>query len=462
MFKVRAILVNTCLAVFDLAAVAACYGALLYWEVCARGIEAAGSFLWHSERILALGWTLGIWLALLWHFGMYQSRRMATVYADFGIILKTSLTGLVILGALAHFVPALQPTPHFLVWFAALTMFVLTIARLGVRFALRELRRRGHDLKNLLLVTSPENGARLREKIGERAHYGYRIVRHLEYSTDDPAQTVQLLAEFPGALDQDRVEDVILALPAEARVLTARLVNVCEARGVNVRLVPDLFPLIQSENQVDLLDGIPLINVHLYPTEQLGYLVLKRAFDIMVSLAVLILISPLLLLVAVLVKATSRGPVLFAQERVGLNGRKFRMLKFRTMRIDAENNSAPGWTRPNDVRVTSLGRWLRRSNLDELPQFWNVLKGDMSIVGPRPERPHFIARFREEVPNYMLRHYVKCGITGWAQVNGWRGDTSIRERVAHDLYYLQHWGWALDMKILFWTVTRAFFHPNAY
>lgn len=271
-----------------------------------------------------------------------------------------------------------------------------------------------------------------------------------------------MLDEFRQTLGSSHIDDVILALPADVRALTARLVDECEIRGVNVRLVPDLLPLIQSDTQVYDLDGIPLINVHLYPTEFLGYVVLKRTFDVVVSLVVLILFSPLFLVVALLVKLTSPGPVLFTQERIGLNGKTFKMLKFRTMRAGADIDPETHWTRPDEPNVTPLGRWLRRSNLDELPQFLNVLKGDMSVVGPRPERPHFIERFRQEIPNYMLRHYVKCGITGWAQVNGWRGDTSIRERLAHDLYYLRNWGFALDMKILLWTVTKSFFHPNAY
>ena len=462
MFQVRAVLINTYLAIFDLAVTGACYLGLLRLELRAQGAPVAGQALLASERVLALGWILAVWLALLGYFGMYQSRRMATVFADLGILAKVSVAGLIVLEALAHLVPALQPMPLFLVSFAAAAFLVLCLARVGVRVLLRELRRRGYNIKNLVLVTTPENSERLTRKIQQRAHYGYRVVRRLESVTSGAKDEEQLLGEFREALQQGAVEDVILALNADARSLMARLVEECEARGINVRLVPDLLPLIQSATQVYDLDGIPLINVHLYPTETLGYLVLKRLFDVAMSLLVLVLFSPVFLLIALLVKLTSRGPVFFEQERVGLNGRKFTMLKFRTMRADATIDPETHWTTANERHVTSVGRWLRRSNLDEFPQFFNVLKGDMSIVGPRPERPHFIERFRQEIPNYMLRHYVKCGITGWAQVNGWRGDTSIRERVAHDLYYLKNWGLALDLKILVWTVTRSFFHPNAY
>lgn len=458
MFDVRTILIDAYLAFFDLAITACCYLVLLYLE-----LETGANLNWFtSERILSLGWVLGVWLILLWYFRMYHSRRMATVLSDLGIVLKVSLAGLVVLEALAHLVPALQPTPFFLMHFAALTCSVMAAARLAVRLLLRELRRRGHNIKNLLLVTGPENGERIAQKIAQRAHYGYRIVHRLELRGRGPSAEEKLFEEYRATVAATRVDDVILALPGDARALTSRLVEACEARGMNVRIVPDLFPLVQSETQVYNLDGIPLIDVHLYPTELLGYVVLKRAFDIFVSMAVLIVFSPLFLAIALLIKLTSRGPVFFMQERVGLNGKKFQMLKFRTMSADDALDPETHWTTAHEPRVTPLGRWLRRSNLDELPQFLNVLKGDMSVVGPRPERPYFIERFREEIPDYMLRHYVKCGITGWAQVNGWRGDTSIRERLAHDLYYLRNWGIALDVKILLWTVTKSFFHPNAY
>jgi Undecaprenyl-phosphate glucose phosphotransferase len=263
-------------------------------------------------------------------------------------------------------------------------------------------------------------------------------------------------------LRENPVDDVILALPSQANDLATRLILECENQGINVRIVPDLFPLIQTDTQVHNLDGIPLVNVRHYPTENFRYAVLKRLFDIALSLAVLAIFSPMFLLIAVLIKLTSVGPVFFTQERVGLNGKPFRMLKFRTMRQDPDLNSGNHWTSRDDPHVTPLGRWLRRSNLDELPQFLNVLMGEMSIVGPRPERRFFLERFRQEVPEYMSRHYVKSGITGWAQVNGWRGDTSIAQRVAHDLYYIRNWAMGLDIKILLLTLTRTFFHRNAY
>lgn len=462
MFRVRAVSINFFLACFDLAITAACYLAVLRLEMNLLAGNADWRPLFPSEHVLALGWVLSVWLGLAFYFRLYHSRRMDSVFADLGILAKVSLAGVVVFEALAHFLPALQPTPLFLLRFAGVNLIVLGAARVGVRSLLRGLRRRGYNTKNLLVVASPELGDRLCEKIAQHSHYGYRILCRLEY-TNHAAQTSDHLFEaFRQNLHSPRVDDVILALPPEARALTTQLVDECETQGINVRLVPDLFPLIQSDTQVYDLDGIPLLNVHLYPTEYFGYVVLKRVFDIAVSLAVLIVFSPLYLAVALLIKLTSPGPVFFTQERVGLNGKKFKMVKFRTMHAEGALDSETHWTTSNDQHVTTLGRWLRRSNLDELPQFLNVLRGDMSLVGPRPERPFFIEQFRQEIPRYMLRHYVKCGITGWAQVNGWRGDTSIRERLAHDLYYMRNWALTFDLKILLLTLTRSFFHRNAY
>jgi Undecaprenyl-phosphate glucose phosphotransferase len=278
----------------------------------------------------------------------------------------------------------------------------------------------------------------------------------------DGEDVARLVAEFRACLASSPVDDVILGLPARANDLAAQLAAECESHGISARIVPDLFPLIQTDTQIYDLDGIPLVNIRLYPTEYFGYVVFKRIFDFVFSLTVLIVLSPLLFLIALLIRSTSPGPLFFSQERVGLNGRKFKMLKFRTMREGPSLDPDSHWTVANDPHVTPLGRWLRRSNLDELPQFLNVLKGDMSIVGPRPERPFFLEQFRREVPEYMARHYVKSGITGWAQVNGWRGDTAIAERVAHDLYYIRNWGMKLDIKIMFLTLMRTFFQGNAY
>ncbi len=461
MFPARRLLINGYLACFDLAITATSYLVTLVLGV-ARGELVGAPLRISPDQILALGWLLPIQLALLTHFGMYRSRRMGSLLSDLWVIGKVSLAGLVILEALTRAAPRLEPWPGFIVVFACTTFACLSVARFAIRLFLHGIRRRGHNLKVLLLVTSDALCPRLAAKIGRRSHYGFKLLPPLIYSPGREHEIERVWQEFQAQIELAHIDDVILALPAEANGLTARLANECEGRGVNVRLVPDLFPIVQYDTQTYDLDGIPLVNVRLYPAEVVGYVVIKRLFDVLISFVVLAVLSPIYFLIALLIKLTSAGPVLFVQERMGMNGRKFRMLKFRTMNVASRLDGDTHWTSRGDPNVTPLGRWLRRSCLDELPQFWNVLRGDMSIVGPRPERPYFIERFRREIPDYMARHYVKSGITGWAQVHGFRGDTSIRDRLAHDLYYIRNWALGLDFKIILLTLTKAFFHRNAY
>jgi Undecaprenyl-phosphate glucose phosphotransferase len=254
---------------------------------------------------------------------------------------------------------------------------------------------------------------------------------------------------------------VIVTLP---HAESARLADILEKIGddpVTIHFVPDVAGLASLRGGIETFEGIPFIHLRESPLYGWNRL-LKRAFDLVLGTLVLLLVSPLMVVVALLVKFTSPGPVLFWQERMGLDGRSFAMLKFRTMRVDAESQTGPVWTRPEDPRRTAVGTFLRRWSLDELPQLFNVLRGEMSLVGPRPERPELVQEFRPRIPGYMLRHKVKAGMTGWAQINGWRGDTSLERRIQCDLYYIERWSLGFDLKIMILTMWRGFFSDNAY
>jgi exopolysaccharide biosynthesis polyprenyl glycosylphosphotransferase len=441
MFRVRACLTNTYLASFDLAVAGACYFAVRPPA---------------PPSLLPLSFLLVLWLGFSSYFGVYRSRRLDSPLADWVTLAKVGAATWTAVACAPLLLPALGPLQSVSIRFTVLTVGVLALAKSALRLTMRELRSRGYDVKNLVLAASPEMSRRLDAKISQRSHYGYRILKRFVYLEAGEGAATPLAEEVREYLESTRVDDLIVALPARANDVAAALVGLCDSRGINVRIVPDLFPMVQADTQIYDLDGIPLVNARLYPTEYFGYAVLKRTFDVLGSLLVLVALSPLYLLLALLVRATSLGPALFAQERVGMNGRRFRMLKFRTMRQCPSLDPDWHWTVRNDAFITPVGRWLRRTNLDELPQFLNVLKGDMSIVGPRPERPFFLERFRREVPEYMARHYVKSGMTGWAQVHGWRGDTPIPERVAHDLYYIRNWAVALDVKIILLTLRTLF------
>jgi len=239
------------------------------------------------------------------------------------------------------------------------------------------------------------------------------------------------------------------------------LVESANREIVEVKVVPDLVQVIALRARLEELDGIPIINIHDVPLRGFNS-VLKRVIDVAISAAGLLTLAPVILTVAAIIRRTSPGAAFFRQERMGLDGRSFWVWKFRSMYDGAERETGPVWAREDDPRCTPIGRFLRRSNLDEVPQLWNVLRGDMSLVGPRPERPFFVQQFKQRMPQYMLRHKVKAGLTGWAQVNGWRGNTSIEKRIEYDLYYIENWSVMLDLKIMWLTLVNGFFHKHAY
>ncbi|OLB62982.1 MAG: hypothetical protein AUI11_03275 [Acidobacteria bacterium 13_2_20CM_2_66_4] len=260
---------------------------------------------------------------------------------------------------------------------------------------------------------------------------------------------------------REGIDHLYVALPPEQHVQMLELIETTSRECVDVKVVPDLLQVIALRARLEDLDGVPVININDVPLQGFNTIV-KRGIDVVISSGALALLSIPIGSIALLVKTTSRGPVFYRQERMGLDGKTINIVKFRSMHHEAEKDTGPVWARENDPRVTVLGKFLRKSNLDELPQLWNVLRGDMSIVGPRPERPHFVAQFKHRIPQYMLRHKVKAGLTGWAQVNGWRGNTSIEKRIEYDLYYIENWSVRLDLKIMWLTLLRGFFHKHAY
>jgi Undecaprenyl-phosphate glucose phosphotransferase len=271
-----------------------------------------------------------------------------------------------------------------------------------------------------------------------------------------------------GSLDQlnqvvqeHKITYVMIALNGKENFLLDRILDALKDEPVHITLVPDLYEYITLGCQLETFDNLAMIHINLSPLSGWG-IILKRLMDIAIALISLILLIPFTFCIAIAIKLTSKGPLFFKQERMGVDGKLFEMLKFRSMVQDAEQQTGAIFATENDSRKTPVGNFLRKTSLDELPQFWNVLKGDMSIVGPRPERPFFVDQFKKQIPNYMLRHKVKSGITGWAQVNGWRGNTSLTERIACDLFYIRHWSLWLDAKIIWLTIWKGFINKNAY
>ena len=350
--------------------------------------------------------------------------------------------------------------------FFLLATFSLSAVRGAARLLLRAMRRAGHNLRHVLVVGTGEPARMLLKKIRRHPDFGFRVhglvaadagdVGHSRYDLPVLGE----VADLPRLVEEQGAQIIYLALERREWEAEAEALALLADSTAAVRLVPDLSQAFRLNATVEDFDGMPVVLVTESP-EQGWNAVLKRAFDLVCAGLGLVVLAPVLGLLALLVKLDSPGPVFYAQERVGMNGRRFRMFKFRSMRVDADTRGT-GWTVKDDPRRTVLGATLRRLSLDELPQLWNVLMGDMSLVGPRPEQPRFVEEFRGAIPRYMLRHHVKAGMTGWAQVNGLRGDTPLEDRIRYDLYYVQNWSLWFDVRILFLTVARVFRDASAY
>ena len=329
-----------------------------------------------------------------------------------------------------------------------------------VREALERRWKAGIGLKRVLIAGASDLGKLVADKVLEHRELGFKVVGFL----DDRAAGDHIgyrglpllgtLAEADEIIRQENIDHVYVALPLEEHVKMLGIVEATNREAVEVHVVPDLLQFIALRARLENLDGVPIISLNDVPLRGFNS-VLKRAIDAAISAIALVWLGIPFGIIAALIKYTSKGPVFYKQERMGLDGKAFQVYKFRSMYPGAEDETGPVWARDNDPRCTAMGKWLRRLDLDELPQLWNVLRGDMSIVGPRPERPYFVEQFKHRIPQYMLRHKVKSGITGWAQVNGWRGNTSLEKRIEYDLYYIENWSVALDIKIMCLTVLRG-------
>jgi Undecaprenyl-phosphate glucose phosphotransferase len=350
------------------------------------------------------------------------------------------------------------------VLFSGLTAISVLALRRSSWFGIRWLRKRGFNQSLAILVGTGRVARKTARGLRRASWMGIKVLGHVEDQPSRWTEDLHILgttAELPQLVEKYRIGHVFICLPLSRYHEARRVFDVVSQSLCEVRLVADVPELAGLSLTTTNLDGLPVIGLRESPHFGLN-VVIKRAMDMALSLAGLIVLSPVLVLLAVLVKVTSPGPVFYRQERCGLNGRSFKMLKFRSMRVDAEHQTGAVWAQKDDPRRTWLGSLLRSTSLDELPQLFNVLKGDMSLVGPRPERPVFINQFRKTIPNYMARHSVKSGITGWAQVHGWRGNTSLRKRVQYDLYYITHWTPWLDLRILVMTLFKGLRHRNAY
>ena len=405
-------------------------------------------------------------LAVFFLNKLYHRTRSLSRVDEFAAIVSAVSVGTVTWVAFTALIfNRLEYSRWILVYAWIFTVVLVSTGRFIYGTVLAALRRRGIMADRVLIVGAGEVGRTIAARIQRAPELGYQVVGFVD---DDPkaappdgSRMLGTIEDLNTLVDQEAIDEVIIALPEASHQKILDIISRCQRDRVSIKVFPDVFQIMASEVTIGHLNGLPLLTVR--DVALRGWkLTLKRLVDIVVSVTVLVLLSPLMLLIALAIKLDSEGPVFYTQERMGLDGKVFPCLKFRSMRVDAEKETGPVWATRNDPRRTRVGAFLRRFSLDELPQFINVLLGEMSVVGPRPERPVFVEQFRKSIPRYMDRHWEKAGITGWAQVNGLRGDTSIWERTKYDLWYIENWSLLLDFKIMLKTIFQIFRDDHAY
>lgn len=423
-----------------------------------------------------------VYIILYSLFKLYTPYRYKTLITEFINILKANIVGILIFVMMLYIFKEINYSRYLIFVFFIISSLSILIERLILRFILRLMRRKGYNLKHVLFVGFNSVTLNFVNKINVNKHWGYKIEGILDddlstentskdqlYALEEVAacsektkKTIGIIDELEKYLSTPSIDEVFITLPFEKYDKLNWIMEVCEKWGVKAQIVPDFPYLVSSRPYIEQIEGIPLISMRYVPLDNFANRLVKRIFDITISLISIILFSPIMLATALTIKITSPGPILFKQERVGLNKKTFNMYKFRSMHVQKDEEEKVQWTTANDPRKTKFGSFIRKTSIDELLQLFNVLKGDMSLVGPRPERPFFVDKFKEEIPKYMVKHQVRPGITGWAQVNGWRGDTSIEKRIECDIYYIENWNFWLDIKIMFLTVFKGFVNKNAY
>lgn len=420
-----------------------------------------------SYVILSL-MVIPIWLLIFHSRLMYRQRRVVFIFDEFFLIVRLVTFSIIFSFGFVFFYRVFPYSRLVFVLIWVTSIILITFGRyLLIKFE-KALYRKGKGLKDTLIIGNTEFARDIYKNFSNHTYAGFNIVGYIEDNNPPEknllegnvkAGTISQLSEI---LKEKRIESVLVAIPSTEHDKLFEIMHACEGENVELLMVPDFLETITSTMRVQEIDGIPFLRIKGVPMN-LWNRIMKRIFDIASSSLIILISSPLLISIALLVKLTSKGPIFYYQERLSITGRKFHMIKFRSMIHDAEKHTGAVYVRKEDARLTLIGKYLRKYSLDELPQFFNVLRGEMSIVGPRPEREHFINVLKEKIPKYMERHRVKCGITGWAQVNGLRGsDTSLEKRIEYDIYYIEHWSIVFDLKIILKTIKEMFFSKAAF
>ena len=432
-------------------------------------LEAGILPTWFYMRVLVV--IIPVYLLLYTIFHLFTPKRVQGRRQEFANVCKANIIGLFLFGTILYVGrknPYLREfSARLVAGFFLTNITAETLERNLIRTVLRSMRAKGYNQKHIILVGYSRAAEGYIDRVLANPEWGYRVRGilddHKQWGYDYRGiKVIGTLKELKPILDMNRLDEIAITLSLKEYAGLEQIVAVCEKSGVHTKFIPDYNNVIPTRPYTEDLQGLPVINIRHVPLNDPLNAAMKRVVDIFGAVVALILFSPIMLVTAVLIKLTSPGPLIYCQERVGLHNRPFKMYKFRSMEVQAPEKEKSEWTTKRDPRVTPIGRIIRKTSIDELPQLFNVLFGSMSLVGPRPERPYFVERFKEEIPRYMIKHQVRPGMTGWAQVNGYRGDTSITKRIEHDLYYIENWTLGFDFKILFLTFFKGFINKNAY
>ncbi|HEY9573958.1 MAG TPA: undecaprenyl-phosphate glucose phosphotransferase [Lachnospiraceae bacterium] len=408
-----------------------------------------------------------LYLILYYAFHLYTPKRVQGRRYEVANIMKANSIGLMLLMMGLYLFKIIDFARGMLIIFYVINIIIEVIERNFIRLLLRGMRKRGFNQKHILLVGYSRAAEEYIDRIIANPQWGYQVRGVLDDNVPSGnvyrgVKVIGSIANLDVILPANRLDEIAITLGLDEYFRLEEIVAQCEKSGVHTKFIPDYHNIIPTKPYTEDILGLPVVNIRYVPLSNTFNALIKRIMDIVGAMGLIVLFSPVMLIAAALVKLTSKGPLIYKQERVGLHNRTFMMYKFRSMEVQKESDEKKAWTIKNDPRVTPIGKFMRKTSIDELPQFFNVLKGNMSLVGPRPERPFFVEKFREEIPRYMVKHQVRPGVTGWAQINGYRGDTSIKKRIECDLYYIENWTIGLDIKILLLTVFKGFINKNAY
>jgi len=464
MLKRHSQFLQSSLFLFDLALICACWIAAYYirfeggWGPVLNDVAPLEIYIYLLVPIVI------VWGVSFWAFNLYRPRRMGSHLAEvLDIAVANSLSVLILIG-LTFFVRQFEYSRLVFLYFWILNLVALGFSRMVFREVLRFFRKQGYNQRHCLIIGADKLGQRIVHSLSLHPEFGLTVHGYLTHQPKKLGQTFEgvTVIGLYGDLEKyaPALDIIFLCLPLEDQPVAEKMLGYLATTTVEVKVIPSIYEFITLRAEAEMFEGLPVITLQGSPLHGWN-IILKRSSDVIGSTIALLLTLPMQGVIAALIKLTSPGPVFFKQERMGLDGKPFMMLKFRTMQVDQPGDTVL-LTPMNDPRVTPIGKFLRRMSLDELPQFWNVVKGDMSVVGPRPERSWVVEEVRKQIPLYMLKHKMKAGITGWAQVCGWRGDTSLEKRIEFDLYYIEHWSIWLDLKIMWLTIWQGFVHKHAY